>query len=214
MTENVMTADSRPRWTRRKDARPQELISAALEVFVEHGFAATKLDDVARKAGVSKGTLYLYFESKEELFMAVVRETIVPNIVHAEALMTEFQGDAKDLFRELIGLWFRQLSSVNMAGISKLMFAEAANFPDLAQFYHTEVIARGESMMVQLLERGMQSGEFRQLDLTVMPKIIIAPVVMLMLWSKSFCVCDVRPIVADDYINAYIENTILGLLKA
>jgi len=209
-----MTAETKPRWARRKDSRPQELLSAALEVFVEHGFAATRLDEVARKAGVSKGTLYLYFESKEELFMAVVRETIVPNIVHAEKLMTEFQGDTKDLFKEVIIHWFGQISSVSMTGICKLMFAEAANFPELAQFYHAEVIARSESMMVQLLERGMKSGEFRQLDLTVMPKIIIAPMVMLMLWTKSFCVCDTRPIVTVDYIDAYIENTIKGLLKA
>jgi len=208
-----MTTAIKPRWTRRKEARPKELMTAALEAFVEHGFAATKLDEVARKAGVSKGTLYLYFDSKEELFKAVVRETIVPNIEQAEKVMVDFQGNTRDLFNELISNWYKQISSINLAGICKLMFAEASNFPELAQFYHDEVIARSELMMTQLLERGMRSGEFRKLDLTVMPKIIIAPMLMLMLWSKSFSTCDQSPIVEQDYLRAYIENTINGLLK-
>jgi len=212
-TEMIMNDIVKPRWTRRKNARPKELLSAALNAFVERGFAATKLEDVARMAGVSKGTLYLYYESKEELFMAVVRETIVPNIAQAEKIMTEFKGDTRDLFKELIANWYRQISSVDMAGICKLMFAEASNFPELAQFYHAEVIQRSESMMTQMLERGMKSGEFRELDLNVMPKIIIAPMVMLMLWNKSFCPFAQQPVSEEDYIRAYIENTVQGLLK-
>ena len=212
-TETIMNDIVKPRWTRRKNARPKELLSAALNAFVERGFAATKLEDVARMAGVSKGTLYLYYESKEELFMAVVRETIVPNIAQAEKIMTEFKGDTRDLFKELIANWYRQISSVDMAGICKLMFAEASNFPELAQFYHAEVIQRSESMMTQMLERGMKSGEFRELDLNVMPKIIIAPMVMLMLWNKSFCPFAQQPVSEEDYIRAYIENTVQGLLK-
>jgi AcrR family transcriptional regulator len=210
---DIMVTVIKPRWTRRKEARPKELMTAALEAFVEHGFAATKLDEVARNAGVSKGTLYLYFESKEELFKAVVRETIVPNIEQAEKIMAEFKGETKDLFESLISTWYRQITTINLAGICKLMFAEASNFPELAQFYHTEVIQRSELMMTQLLERGMRRGEFRELDLTVMPKIIISPMLLMMLWSKSFSSCDMDPIVEEDYLRAYIENTIHGLLK-
>lgn len=203
----------KPRWERRKDARPQELLSAALDVFVEHGYAATKLENVARKAGVSKGTLYLYFKNKEELFKAVVRETIIPNIVRAELLLESFQGETKDLFREVIQDWHKQISGKKMAGICKLMFAEACNFPELAQFYHDEVIRRNELMMIRLLERGMQSGEFRKLDLTVTPKIIASPMVMLMLWSSSFGACGEKTIVVEDYIAAYIETILAGLLS-
>jgi len=208
-----MLTESKPRWARRKEARPTELLSAALDAFVEHGFAATKLDDVARKAGVSKGTLYLYFENKEELFKAVVRNTIVPNIAQAEKLIADFDGPTTDLFRELITLWATQISVGNVAGICKLMFAEVSNFPELAEFYYAEVIQRNELMIIRLLERGMKSGEFRQLDLTVIPKIITAPMLMLMLWSQSFCSFNAEPLDADTYIRNYVDTILVGLLK-
>jgi AcrR family transcriptional regulator len=203
---------AKPRWTRRKESRPKELLSAALDVFVERGFAATKLDDVARKAGVSKGTLYLYFKNKEDLFKAVVRETVVPNIVQSEKLLAEYQGETKELFKELIQYWHKQMSALSMAGICKLMFAEASNFPELASFYHAEVIQRHEQMMTQLLQRGMNRGEFRPLDLSVMPKIIAAPMLMLTLWTKSFCVCEEHVIDTEKYLEAYIETILSGLL--
>jgi AcrR family transcriptional regulator len=213
MLTELKLHELKPRWARRKDARPKELLSAALDVFVEHGYAATKLEDVAKKAGVSKGTLYLYFKNKEELFKAVVRETIVPDIEQAEKLLAEFQGDSKALFKEFILGWHQRISGEKMAGICKLMFAEASNFPELAQFYHTEVIQRNELMMIRLLERGMKSGEFRQLDLTVMPKIVAAPMVMLMLWSASFGSCGRQTIDVQDYVSAYIESVLSGLLN-
>ncbi len=207
-----MSFDPKPRWERRKDARPQELLGAALELFVEHGFAATRLDEVARKAGVSKGTLYLYFESKEELFKAVVRETILPGIVQSEQLLAQFEGPTEELFRVLVTNWWNMVVDNKLAGLCKLMFAEASNFPDLAKFYHDEVIDRHEKMYIKLLERGMNSGEFRQLDLTVMPKILAAPMVMLMLWTHSFCVCEVRPTSVNDYLKSYMDSALGGLL--
>jgi len=212
MLTELKLGELKPRWARRKDARPKELLSAALDVFVEHGFAATKLEDVAKKAGVSKGTLYLYFKNKEELFKAVVRETIVPDIEQAEKLLADFQGDTKELFKEMIFNWHKRISGEKMAGICKLMFAEASNFPELAQFYHAEVIQRNELMMIQVLKRGMQSGEFRQLDLTVIPKIVAAPMVMIMLWSASFGSCAQQAINMEDYVSAYVETMLSGLL--
>ena len=94
--------DTKPRWERRKEARPQELLEAAIDLFVERGYAATRLEDVARRAGVSKGTLYLYYENKEELFKAVVRSSIVPAIGEAEVSVAEFDGHSADLLRHLI----------------------------------------------------------------------------------------------------------------
>ena len=98
---------SKPRWKRRKDARPGEIVAAALDVFGERGFAATKLADVARRAGVTKGTLYLYFDSKEALFKAVVRETIVPVIAKGEALAQSFTGSARELLEQLVREYWR-----------------------------------------------------------------------------------------------------------
>src|SRR6266446_5005945 len=111
----------KPRWRRRKDARPEEIISAALEVFADRGFAATKLEDVARRAGVTKGTIYLYFENKEALFKS-------------------FPGSARELFERLVREYWRLVGETSLVGIPKLMMAEANNFPELARFYYEEVV--------------------------------------------------------------------------
>src|ERR1700712_4520950 len=121
------TQDTKPRWERRKDARPQELLAAALGQFVERGFAATRLEDVARCAGVSKGTLYLYFANKEELFKAVVREHIVHAIGEAEQEVAGSSGSSADLLRGILMNWWEQLGATELAGITKLMMAEANN---------------------------------------------------------------------------------------
>src|SRR6266571_9050169 len=131
---------AKPRWQRRKAARPAEIVAAALHVFVERGFAATKLDDVARKAGVTKGTVYLYFESKEALFKAIVRETIVPVIAQGEALARSFTGSARALVERLVREYWRLVGETALAGIPKLMMAEAATFPELTRFYYDEVV--------------------------------------------------------------------------
>jgi len=123
-----------PRWERRKDARPGELAAAALELFVERGFAATRLDDVAKRAGVSKGTLYLYFDSKDDLFKAVVREGIVSRIVEFEDRMRAYEGSSADLMTLLVKTWWQKIGSTKLAGITKLMMSEAANFQELARF--------------------------------------------------------------------------------
>src|ERR1700712_3718971 len=116
--------DTKPRWERRKDARPQELLAAALDLFVERGFASTRLEDVARRAGVSKGTLYLYFTNKEELFKAVVRDSIVPVIGAAEDIIAGFEGHSADLLRIVITDWWQRLGATNASGITKLIMAE------------------------------------------------------------------------------------------
>ena len=151
--------DSKPRWERRKDARPQELLAAAIDLFVERGFAATRLEDVARRAGVSKGTLYLYYANKEDLFKAVVRESIVPVIGDAEVSVAGFDGHSADLLRDVILTWWRRLGSTKASGISKLIMAEADNFPELARFYQEEVMMRAARMISSMLERGVSRGQ-------------------------------------------------------
>src|SRR3989442_5241172 len=124
---------AKPRWQRRKAARPAEIVAAALEVFVERGFAAAKLDDVARKAGVTKGTVYLYFESKEALFKAVVRETIVPVIAQGEALARSFTGSARELVERLVRKYWRVVGETAAARIPKLLMARTATLSCLKQ---------------------------------------------------------------------------------
>lgn len=195
----------KPRWERRKDARPQELMAAALDLFVERGFAATRLDDVARAAGVSKGTLYLYFCSKEELFKAVVREGVIPLLGEAEGMIDQFTGNSEELFRLIMSNWWQKMGDTKLSGLPKLMMAEAGNFPELARFYQEEVINRAEKLVASMLQRGMARGEIRTLDLEIDARLLIAPVIMMMIWKHSQGVCQVEPEKLGTYLEHYME---------
>lgn len=200
-----------PRWERRKQDRPQELLAAALQLFVERGYAATRLEDVAARAGVSKGTLYLYFTNKESLFKSVVRANMLPLLNEAEAMVDQYPGSSADLLRDLLLRWWQAVEHSGLGGIAKLMMAESGNFPELARFYHDEVIVRSDAMIVRLLERGMARGEFRQVDTESLKKVIVAPVVMLMLWDRSFGPCSITPIDPQAYLAGLIDLCINGL---
>jgi AcrR family transcriptional regulator len=207
-----MSSESKPRWERRKDARPQELLAAALDLFVERGYAATRLDDVAARAGVSKGTLYLYFTNKEELFKAVVRENMLPVLGEAEEIIDAYEGSSAGLFREIILGWWERIGNTPLSGITKLIMAESGNFPEVTQFYHDEVISRSDAMIIRLLERGIQRGEFRQIDVPQAMNVVVAPMLMLMLWKHAFSTCRVEPISPQKYLDAFIDLFLNGLL--
>src|SRR6516165_8529969 len=151
------------RWRRRKEARPQEILAAALALFAERGFAATRLDDVARRAGVTKGTLYLYFPNKQELFEAVVRQALVPNLERGEALLDE-ADDADEpaalMLERLMRSW-AELALSPAGAIPKIIVSEAGNFPKLARFYQETVVDRGMALMRRVLCLGIERGEFR-----------------------------------------------------
>lgn len=202
-----------PRWERRKDARPGELAAAALELFVERGFAATRLDDVAKRAGVSKGTLYLYFDSKEDLFKAVIREGYVAPIAEAEHLLQAWDGTSADLIREILLRWWLQVGATTQAGMTKLIIAEAGNFPELAKFYHDEVIQRVHALFERAIQRGVERGEFRPVNLQYAGRLACSPMVMLMLWKHSFALCVDRPIDPEDYVRTYADMLLHGLAR-
>jgi AcrR family transcriptional regulator len=202
---------NQPRWARRKEARPHELLSAALDLFVERGFVATRLDDVAKTAGVSKGTLYLYFTNKEDLFKAVVRENVVPILGEAEDIIDHYEGDSETLFREIMMRWWDRIGNTKLSGLTKLMMAESGNFPDVAKFYHEEVISRGNALIIRMLERGINRGEFRPIDVEQAMNVIVAPMVMLMMWNHSFNSCRMQPINAQEYLNCFIDLILHGL---
>ncbi|MFC0253849.1 TetR/AcrR family transcriptional regulator [Massilia consociata] len=201
--------DSKPRWERRKEARPQELLAAAIDLFVERGFAATRLEDVARRAGVSKGTLYLYYANKEELFKAVVRESIVPVIGDAELSVAGFDGHSADLLRNMILNWWERIGQSKVSGISKLITAEASNFPELAKFYQEEVTSRAFRMISSVLERGVARGEFRNINCQQMTPVLMAPMVMLNTWKHSVAPCALEP---QAFFDAFLDLALQGLL--
>ena len=153
-----------PRWQRRPDARPEEILEAAKHVFGESGYAGTKLEDVARLAGVSKGTLYLYFDSKEALFREMVRAKVVTALAHAEETVRTFDGSSRELLVILISSMYRRLRDEGMARVGRVVQAELPSFPELAQFYFEEVILRSRRLVSRVLERGVESGEFREVS--------------------------------------------------
>lgn len=206
--------DSKPRWERRKEARPQELLASAIELFVERGFAATRLEDVARRAGVSKGTLYLYYANKEDLFKAVVRQSIVPMIGDAETSVAEFDGHSAELLRHVILSWWRRIGATKASGISKLILAEADNFPELARFYQQEVMSRGISMMSNMLERGIRRGEFRDIDVAQTAQVLIAPLIMLSTWKHTIAPCERCDLQPEAFLDAFLDITLHGLVPA
>ena len=203
-----------PRWRRRKDARPEEILSAALDVFTERGFAATKLEDVARKAGVTKGTIYLYYESKEALFKAIVRQTIVPVIAKGEEIAQAFTGSARDLFSKLVREYWRLVGETELSGIPKLMMAEAGNFPELARFYYQEVVTRGHKLMAGVLERGIKAGEFRPVNVAVATKIAMAPLMHAVVARKAFAACMPEGFDVAAYLHTHIDLYINGISQA
>jgi AcrR family transcriptional regulator len=173
------------RWRRRKTARPAEILSAALASFAEHGFAATRLDDVAARAGVTKGTLYLYFDGKEELFKAVVRQELVPNLERAEAMVAGSAAQSLDLLEQLVRTVARIIGSP-LGAIPKLVLTEAGNFPDLARFYRDAVVDRGKALFRKVIERGIAAGELRPVDVDNTVTCILAPLLLAALWRHSF----------------------------
>ncbi len=207
----VASGDSAPVRRRRKAARPSELVAAALGLFVERGFAATRLDEVAARAGVSKGTLYLYFDSKEALFKSVVEESLVPALAAAEQWLAQYEGSATDSVRELLVGWWVLLGETPLAGMPKLIIAEAGNFPELAKFYHERVIVRGRALMRTVLERGIARGEFRPLDIEIAIDVIFSPILMLLIWRHSMvgmCGYDYAP---ATYLETHMNLLINGL---
>jgi len=202
---------AKPRWQRRKDERPAELLAAALEVFVEKGFAATKLADVARRAGVTKGTVYLYFDSKEALFKAVVRETIVPVIAQGEALARAFTGSARELVERLVREYWRLVGETALAGIPKLMMAEAATFPELTRFYYDEVVTRGHRLMAGVIERGIKNGEFRPVDVMVAAKLAMSPLIHATVARRAFASCMPEAFNVQQYLDTHIDLYLHGI---
>jgi AcrR family transcriptional regulator len=172
------------RWHRRKQERPAEILNSALACFTERGFAATRLDEVAQRAGVTKGTLYLYFDSKEDLFKAVVRQRIIPTLERLEALIFEATAPASLLLERFIKIWPEIIAAPGSA-IPKLVIAEAGNFPDLARFYLSEVVHRGMALVSHVLRAGIERGEFREIDLESANACVIAPILYAMLWRHS-----------------------------
>jgi AcrR family transcriptional regulator len=202
-----------PRWARRKDARPEEITAAALEIFVERGFAGTRLEDVAARAGVSKGTLYLYFANKVDLFKAVVREGLVSPIDEMRSAVEKFDGHSFELLCGLIRGWWTRIGSTPLSGIPKLIVAEAGNFPEIARFYMAEVVEPGHAATVRIVERGIARDEFRRVDPDAAARLVAAPLLLTALWRNSLAPFAGAEIDAERLLDAHLDMLRCALLK-
>jgi AcrR family transcriptional regulator len=205
-----MPAQQTLRWRRRKDARPAEILTAALACFKERGFAGTRLDDVAAKAGVTKGTIYLYYSNKEELFEAVVRLELVPNIERLETLMAQ-PGSAAEHLEKLITFWARTVAPSPLSVIPKIILSEAGNFPKLARFFLEAAPHRMLRLITAILRRGIASGEFRPVDVDHVVYCIIGPLVFSVLWQHSLGPHDDKPLDVEAVCRAHVDLLLHGL---
>ena len=198
---------------RRKEARPGELLDAALDLFVEKGFAATRAEEVAARAGVSKGTLFLYFQSKEDLFKAVVRENISGHFKEWNETFDNFKGTSSEMVALCMNEWWRRVGATKASGIEKLMLSEAGNFPELAEFYHQEVVEPGQSLIRRILQRGTDRGEFKKMNLDYAVFSIIAPMIFMMLakHSASTCMVNAASMEPEKYIASQLQIILYGM---
>ena len=200
---------------RRKEARPRELLEAALDLFVEKGFAGTRAEEVAARAGVSKGTLFLYFPSKEELFKAVVRENISGRLAEWNREFEAFQGSSAEMVRRCMELWWERLGAGRASGITKLVISEARNFPDIAAFYQREVIGPGHDLIRRMLQRGVDRGEFIVADIEYAIYSLIAPMIFLIMMKHSLGACAPQgyPLDPERYLASQIDVLLHGFVR-
>ena len=199
---------------RRKEARPQELQAAALTLFVEKGYAATRIEEVAQHAGVSKGTLYLYYPNKEELFKAVVRQNLSGLIAEGQEMVDQYEGKSADLLVDLMGLWWQRVAGTPAAGIHKIVLSEVRNFPELAQFYADEVIIPADRLFTSCLQRGIDRGEFRSLPLHEAAQALMAPMIFMSLVQHSYGCCPIQggnPVEPEQVLRVNLELILRGL---
>ena len=201
-----------PKWRRRSEARPGEIIAAALVVFSEKGFAAARLDDIAARAGVSKGALYLYFETKQDLFRAVVRETIAPNL---EAV-AGFVGQSQMPFGDLIRLVFARIgdlmSESRLGAVAKMVIGESRNFPELAKVWHEDVVSLMLGAMGGAVAAAQARGEVRPGDPQLYVFSLAGPLLLGVLWREVFVPVGVKPIDLKALLAQHAEVVLKGML--
>jgi AcrR family transcriptional regulator len=194
---------------RRKAARPGEIIEAGLQEFALNGMAATRLEDIARRAGIAKGTIYRYFDSKEELFIAVVRSRIVLSLDQVEEMVRTFPGDTKHLLRLVLTEIYGKFVGSEISSIMRILIVEGKRFPSLVELYHREVISKGVAVLSLIISRGIERGEFHDGPAAREPRLIMAPTIMAVLWNLTFSAQG--PISIDTYLDAHIDMILYGL---
>ena len=196
---------------RRKEARPVELLDAALTLFVEKGYAATKVEEVAAMAGVSKGTLFLYFATKQDLFKAVIRSNLADHFPAWNQEFDSFQGKTADMLSYAMQSWWERIGNTRASGITKLVVSEGSNFPEVVQFYEAEVMRPGRALFKAILQRGMDRGEFRPMDTDTAVYSLVSTIFFLSMWRHSLSPCDSSSTLNPQvFLQSHVDALIRG----
>jgi AcrR family transcriptional regulator len=187
---------------RRKEARPAEIIEAGLAEFAAHGFRGTRLEDVAARAGVAKGTLYRYFEDKQALFRAAMQSRALPVLDQIEPLVDAFPGTTRALMTQMLHLVYARLVESDLRILIRILVAEGPHFPELTALYHREMITRGRAILGRIMARGVARGEIRPGAAVELPLVIMGPAIMAAIWKMTFEVHE--PIATERFMAAHL----------
>ena len=190
------------------EARRQAILDAALDVFAAEGFAAAKLDDVAEKAGVAKGTIYLHFKDKQDLFEQMVREAVFPVIARLEELAKLPDLPAELVLRAMFEVFRTQVLATRRKDLLRLILTEGPRFPAIAAFYHREVVARGLALMGELLNRARANGELSAEGLARFPQLVVAPLILAVVWDGLFAA--IEPLDVEGLLAVHRELLLRG----
>ncbi len=201
-----------PKWQRRAEDRPHEICSAALEVFAEKGFAAAKLDEIARRAGVSKGTLYLYFSDKQELFRAVIRDTISPNIEAVRASLEQTDLPLEEIVRTFLPRFAALAEKLPIGAVAKMVIGESRNFPEIAKVWHDVVLSNAIGTIARIIERAQERGEVRPGDPRLHAFSLMGAMMMGVIWRETLEPVGGAPVDLERLGWQHAETILAGLL--
>ncbi len=201
-----------PKWKRRKEARPAEIAAAALAIFAEKGFASARTEDIAARAGISKGALYLYFPTKEDLFRAVVHEAVVPNIEALAAHMRGADMPFAELMRMMLPRFAEMVLITRLGAVAKMVVGESGNFPELARVWYDSVISRAIGMLSGLIADAQQRGEIRPGDPRTHAFSIMGPMLMGVIWHETFSPIGGEAIDLPAVARQHVETVLGGML--
>ena len=208
-----MGPDPEPRWRRRKEQRPSDIVAAALAVFAEKGFAGARIEEIARRAGLSKGAVYLYFPTKEDMFRAVVQTTVLPNIAAIEQAVLAMEMPFADRLRMILPRFATLVGAVPLGAVAKMVIGESRNFPELAKVWHDNVVSKGIGLLTRLIAEAQAKGEVRPGDPRTHAFSIMGPMIIGIVWHETFTPVGGDPIDLPAVARQHVETVLTGLLS-
>jgi AcrR family transcriptional regulator len=209
--EQTARAERGPKFRRRAEARPDEVLDAALDLFIEKGFAATRVEDIARRAGLSKGAVYLYFESKEKILEGIVRRAIVPIAEHVLGFVENYEGDPRTIITMVMKMLAVRLNEPRLLAIPKVIVREIMGFPELAEMYRREVLDKVIPVVTALIQKGIDEGYLRQVDPELTVRSIVGPVMLHLAMNEIFGIRPKDGLAIDRLIDNHLSILFDGL---